>query len=208
MGDWLVNIFEWMSDLPAMLAYLTIFSISYLENVIPPVPGDMIIVFGGYMAGLGLLNPWAVVGLSTIGGILGFMTMFAIGVRVGTGLLDPNRFKWLPKQRILLVKSKLERWGFGLVAANRFLSGLRSVISLAVGMAHMPVRPTLIWCSISALVWTGLITAAGFYVGENWEVVGEYLRGYGVIITSIIVLFWLIQGIRYLIQRKKNNSTN
>jgi membrane protein DedA with SNARE-associated domain len=207
MGDWLVNIFEWMSDLPAMMAYLTIFGISYLENVIPPVPGDMIIVFGGYMAGLGLLNPWAVVGLSTLGGILGFMTMFAIGVRVGTGLLDPDRFKWLPKEKILVVKSKLERWGFRLVAANRFLSGLRSVISLAVGMAHMPVRATLIWCSVSALVWTGLITAAGFFVGENWEVVGEYLRGYGVIITGIIVFFWLIQGIRYLIQRKKNNST-
>jgi len=207
MGDWLVNIFEWMSDLPAMMAYLTIFGISYLENVIPPVPGDMIIVFGGYMAGLGLLNPWAVVGLSTLGGILGFMTMFAIGVRVGTGLLDPDRFKWLPKEKILVVKSKLERWGFRLVAANRFLSGLRSVISLAVGMAHMPVRATLIWCSVSALVWTGLITAAGFFVGENWEVVGEYLRGYGVIITGIIVVFWLIQGIRYLIQRKKNNST-
>jgi membrane protein DedA with SNARE-associated domain len=69
------------------------------------------------------------------------------------------------------------------------------------------VRATLIWCSVSALVWTGLITAAGFFVGENWEVVGEYLRGYGVIITGIIVFFWLIQGIRYLIQRKKNNST-
>ena len=193
--------------MPAMMAYLTIFGISYLENVIPPVPGDMIIVFGGYMAGLGLLNPWAVVGLSTLGGILGFMTMFAIGVRVGTGLLDPDRFKWLPKEKILVVKSKLERWGFRLVAANRFLSGLRSVISLAVGMAHMPVRATLIWCSVSALVWTGLITAAGFFVGENWEVVGEYLRGYGVIITGIIVFFWLIQGIRYLIQRKKNNST-
>ena len=122
MGDWLVNIFEWMSDLPAMMAYLTIFGISYLENVIPPVPGDMIIVFGGYMAGLGLLNPWAVVGLSTLGGILGFMTMFAIGVRVGTGLLDPDRFKWLPKEKILVVKSKLERCGFRLVAANRFLS--------------------------------------------------------------------------------------
>ena len=121
--------------------------------------------------------------------------------------MDPDRFKWLPKEKILVVKSKLERWGFRLVAANRFLSGLRSVISLAVGMAHMPVRATLIWCSVSALVWTGLITAAGFFVGENWEVVGEYLRGYGVIITGIIVFFWLIQGIRYLIQRKKNNST-
>ena len=207
MGDWLIDIVEWMSDLPPILAYLTILSISYLENVVPPVPGDMIIVFGGYMAGLGLLSPWIVVGLSTVGGIAGFMSMYAIGYRVGTGLLEPNHYIWLPKKKILYVKTKLERWGFRLVAANRFLSGLRSVISLAVGMAHMPKRRTLLWCSFSAFVWTSLITAAGFFVGENWEVVGEYLRGYGMLITSIIALYVLIQGIIYLFRLKKNTST-
>ena len=207
MENWLIEIVDWMAGLPPMMAYLAIFGISYLENVVPPVPGDMIIVFGGYMAGLGLLNIWVVIGLSTVGGVLGFMTMYAIGFRVGTGLLDPDRYRWLPKDKIRTVKGKLEKWGFRLVAGNRFLSGLRSVISLAVGMAHTPVRPTLVWSSVSALVWTALISVAGFFVGENWGVVGEYLRGYGVLITGVIVLFGLFQAIRYLLNRKKKNET-
>lgn len=207
MESWLIDIVDWMSGLPPTMAYLAIFGISYLENVVPPIPGDMIIVFGGYMAGLGLLSPWIVVGLSTVGGTLGFMTMYAIGFKVGTGLLDPDRYKWLPKEKIQVVKSKLETWGFRLVAANRFLSGLRSVISLAVGMAHMPFRSTVLWSTASAFVWTALISAAGFFVGENWGVVGEYLRGYGVLITGIIVLFGLFQGIRYLLKRKKDDRT-
>ena len=203
MGEWVIDIVEWMSGLPPMLAYLAIFSISYLENVLPPVPGDMIVVFGGYMAGLGLLNLPLVIVLSSLGGILGFMTMYGIGYKVGSGLLEPEKYKWLPKDNIRLVLAKFDVWGFRLIAANRFLSGLRSVISLAVGLAHTSARPTLLWCSVSAVVWTALIAVAGFFVGENWEVVGEYLRGYGVVITIIIILFGLFQGIRHLLRHKK-----
>ena len=136
------------------------------------------------------------------------MTMYAIGYRVGNGLLDPNRYRWLPESKLDTARSKLDRWGFLLVAANRFLSGLRSVISLAVGMAQMDVTKTSIWCTVSALVWTSLIVGAGFYLGDNWEVVGGYLQTYGAIVTAIIVLFAVIQGIRYLLRAKKIKSTS
>ena len=42
-----------------------------------------------------------------------------------------------------------------------------------------------------------------FFVGENWEVVGEYLRGYGVGITAVIVLFGAYQAIKYVLNLKK-----
>ncbi len=208
MGDVLIDIVDWMSSLPPFMAYLTILVVAYLENVIPPVPGDMLVVFGGYMAGLGLLNPWLVVLLATIGGSLGFLTMYGIGYKVGQGLMDPHRYRWLPKQKFEVVKGQLQKWGFKLVAANRFLSGLRSVISLTVGMAHMSFNQTAFWCSVSALVWTALITTAGFYVGENWGVVGEYLRGYGTAVTSVILLFVAFKGIRYNMDRKRKEIGN
>ena len=142
MGDVLIAIVDWMASLPAFWVYSIIFVVAWLENVVPPIPGDMVVVFGGYMAGVDLLNAPLVVALATIGGTLGFMSMYAVGHRVGTGLLDPGRFRWLPKKRILRVREKLGQRGFVLVAANRFLSGLRSVISLTVGMSHMPAGLT------------------------------------------------------------------
>ena len=71
MAEIFTGLVEWMSALSPVATYLTILSVAYLENVLPPVPGDMIVVFGGYMAGLGVLNPWVVIGLATIGGTLG-----------------------------------------------------------------------------------------------------------------------------------------
>lgn len=206
MGDVLLNMVDWMAGLPPFLAYCTILGVAYLENVIPPIPGDMIVVFGGYMAGLGLLNPWLVVLLSTIGGSLGFMTMYLIGFKIGNGLMDPDRYTWLPKSKMETAKSKLDRWGFHMVAANRFLSGLRSVISLTVGMGQMDLTKTTLWCTLSALVWTAFIAGAGYYVGDNWEIVGSYLRTYGTVVTVIIVVFGLLQGIRYLFRVKKGKT--
>lgn len=208
MGDNLADIVEWMAGLPPILAYLTILGVSYLENIVPPIPGDMVVVFGGYMAGLGLLSPWLVIGLSTLGGSLGFLTMYAIGYRLGRGVLDPERYKWLPKSHIFTVRGKLEDWGFWLIALNRFLSGLRSVISLTVGMAQMSFRKTALWCTVSAFVWTSAISGAGFYIGENWEIVGEYLRTYGLIVIVLLMLFAIVQFGRYSLRSRKERAGN
>ena len=205
MGELLADIVEWMSSLPPVLAYLTILSVAYLENVLPPIPGDMLVVFGGFMAGQGTLSPWGVVALATLGGGLGFMSMYAIGYRVGHGLLDPDRYRWLPKRRILKVREHLQRWGFSLVLANRFLSGLRSVISLTVGMAHKSIPRTTVYSFISAFVWVMLLTWSGVYVGENWTVVGEYLRTYGAVVTALIGIFVAIRVLLYLNRRKKTS---
>ena len=42
--------------------------------------------------------------------------------------------------------------------------------------------------TLSALVWTTLITYLGYLVGDNWTVVEEYLRTYGLIISGILLL--------------------
>ena len=60
MGEVLTDIVEWMSSLPVLWAYFSILVIAYGENVVPPIPGDMIIVFGGYMRGMGRLEMLAV----------------------------------------------------------------------------------------------------------------------------------------------------
>lgn len=201
MGDVLLDIVEWMTTLPPVWAYGIILGISWLENVVPPIPGDMVVVFGGYMAGLDLINAPAVVVLATLGGTLGFMSMYAIGHRVGAGLMDPDQYRWLPKKRIGRVRQRLQRQGFFIVAANRFLSGLRSVISLTVGMAHMDIAKTWLWSAISSLAWCTLLTVAGVIVGENWEVVSGYLQAWGGIILALVVIFAIIQWVLYLRSR-------
>jgi membrane protein DedA with SNARE-associated domain len=191
IADLVSDFVTWMEALPPLWAYCIVLVIAYGENVVPPIPGDLIVVFGGYLAGLGQLHLGVVVLLSTIGGALGFMSMYAIGYRLGEAVLDPDRLRWIPQEQIDKAQRWIQRWGYGVVAANRFLSGARSVISLTVGMARMSPGWTAWWCTVSAAVWTALIAYAGYAVGENWRVVVEYLRLYGRFVLAVLFLIAL-----------------
>ena len=203
MVDFLTDILTWMESLPPALMYLTVLVIAYGENVLPPIPGDMVVVFGGYLAGKTALSLAGVIALSTIGGAAGFMTMFYLGRRIGGAVRDPHKYRWLPKDQIATGQRWLSKWGYGLIAANRFLAGTRSVISLVAGMAHLPTRPVLLASSISAAIWCGLIAWLGFVIGDNWEVAGEYLSVYGQTVTWIIVGIAALYVLRRLTRRRK-----
>ena len=206
MFDWLNDFSTWMSALPPLWAYVTILVIAYGENVLPPIPGDMVVVFGGYLVGLGQLDFGLVVLLSTVGGALGFMTMYALGRRLGHVVHDPSRLRWLPKEQVEKVDQWLGRWGYGVVAANRFLSGARSVIALAVGVAEMDMRTTFICATFSALLWTALIVYAGYAVGDNWTVIGEYLRKYGRFVISLLIVVALVQAGRWWYRQRRRGG--
>ena len=206
MEQLLQDFIAWMSDVPPLWAYGIILLIAYGENVVPPIPGDLIVVFGGYLVGLGQLDFFIVVLLSTLGGALGFMTMYSLGIKLGRAVLDPNRFRWIPQAQIEKVQQWLLKWGYGVVLANRFLSGARSVISLTVGMAHMNAWKTTVFATISAAVWTLLITYAGYKVGENWEIVVEYLRQYGRVVLGVLALIVVVQVLRHVVQKRRDRE--
>jgi membrane protein DedA with SNARE-associated domain len=203
--DWLADLTQWALHVSPLWVYVALFLIAYGENVVPPIPGDLFVVFCGYLAGRGVLDLAWVVILSTVGGAGGFMTMYALGYRIGKAVLDPNRLRWLPKRRIYQVQRWMQRWGYGIVAANRFLSGTRSVISLTVGMAHMHPGKTALLATLSALVWTLLIAYLGYAIGENWPIVQEYLRLYGWIVLGILFAVALGVGIRRWLKRQRSH---
>lgn len=206
MAEFVSDFVSWMEALPPLWAYCVVLIIAYGENVVPPIPGDLIVVFGGYLAGLGQLNLGVVILLSTIGGALGFMSMYAIGYQLGEAVLDPDRLRWIPQEQIDKAQRWLQRWGYGVVAANRFLSGARSVISLTVGMARMSPWSTAWWCTFSAALWTALIASAGYAVGENWRTVVVYLRIYGRFILGALVLIGVGLLVRAYWRRQSDNS--
>lgn len=201
MLEGIFDFFAWMKALSPVWAYLTLLVIAYGENVLPPIPGDVVVVFAGYMASFGQLHLGVVILLSTIGGALGFMTMYAVGYQLGRAILNPNRLRWLPRQGFNRAQRWIHQYGYGVIAANRFLSGARSVISLTAGMFRMDTLRTAWWCTVSALLWTGLISYAGYAVGENWDLVVRYLRAYGRTVLILLILLAVGFGVRWYRRR-------
>ena len=134
------------------------------------------------------------------------MSMFYPGWRAGNAAVDPKRMRWLPKAQVQKARVWLQKYGYGLIAANRFLAGMRSVIALSAGIARMRPWPVCFYATLSATVWTVLIAYLGYMVGDNWQIIGEWLRLYGRITFWIMAASLAVYWTWRWNQRRKTES--
>ena len=198
---------EWLAGLPVGGIYLVLLAVSYLENVVPPVWGDTLVVLCGWLVGIGTLEFVPTVAVASLGGALGFATVYAIGRGLGDAVDDPARLRWIPRAPVESARAWLTRWGQGVVLANRFLSGARSVISLLAGASRMPVGPTLLWASVSATAWCVLLVAGGMWVGSEWERVLGLLSAYGRLVTVVLAVAAVGAAARWGLRRRGGQET-
>jgi len=195
-----------LANLSDVWIYAAIFLIAYIENIFPPSPSDMVIVFGGSLAGLGQVDLLGALAAATLGSTLGFATMFGIGHWFGVKILESGRLRFLPKESIDKVEGWFRRYGYGIIIANRFLAGTRAVVSFFAGMSHLRFIYTLPLCFVSALVWNSILVLAGNSLGKNWQKIGVYLTAYSQTVTAILVVVVLFLVGRYLFGRTKKSS--
>jgi membrane protein DedA with SNARE-associated domain len=189
MEAWVESAVEHVGQWPPALAYAVLALSAFLENVVPPVPGDLVVVLSAYLAGRGALE-WLPVYIATCaGGTAGFATMYWIGRRQGRRfLLGRGRERVFSADHLERAEGWLARHGVWLILANRFLSGIRSVIALAAGTGGMGWRPLLLCGAVSMLLWNGALLYAGLSVGQNWELVTEWIGRYNRVVVSLLVL--------------------
>lgn len=202
MLELLNEVVAWMRALPPVGVYAVVLVVAYLENLVPPIWGDSVVVFGGYLVGLDAVGFVPMVAVATLGGTLGFMTMYGLGWRFDERVWDEGRLAWIPRGPVARVQRWMRKWGYGLVLANRFVSGARSVVPLVVGSARMPVGPTAACATVSALVWCLLLVWGGYVLGDQWERVGDYLQTYGKVVSGILATVALAWGARWLWRRR------
>ena len=193
---------DWLAGLPPEAVYAVLLGVSYLENLVPPIWGDTLIVLCGWLVGIGALSFTPTVVLAALGGSLGFLTLYAVGRRLDAAVADPTRLRWIPRGPLAAAERWLQRWGMGVVAANRFLAGGRSVISLLAGASRLPLAATALWATVSAVLWSGLLVAAGAWVGAEWDVVLDVLATYGKAVTAVVAVAVTVAGVRWLRARR------
>jgi membrane protein DedA with SNARE-associated domain len=175
----LINeIHGWLSGLQPGAVYAVLFAIAYFENLVPPVPGDVATVVAGMVAAAGAVSLPVVVVLAGLAGGLGFVTLYLVGRKFDDLLDDPRRLRWLPRGDIRRAEEKVARFGYAVVAVNRFLPGLRAVISVTVGMSHLAAGPVAVLATASATVWAALIAYMGYALVDNRETLARLTGGF------------------------------
>ena len=218
-----MEISEFISSLPVLIGkavetnqligYGAILLAMFLENLIPPIPSELIMPLGGFYVSQGQLDFFPVVLVGLIGTVVGALPWYGIGRLVNEERIEKlleNKGRWLGINPQGLARSRkwFNKYGISLVFWGRLVPGIRTLISVPAGVELMPMTPFLIWTTAGSLIWILFLTITGFYLGDNYTNIATWISPFSSIFKAIIVsiiVFTLINFIYKTIRKLINN---
>ncbi len=184
----------------------------FLENIIPPIPSEIIMPLGGFFVYREKLNFFILVFWGLFGTILGSLPWYYLGKLVNekklTKFLD-KRGKYIGITSEDLAKSKrwFDKYGVSLVFWGRLVPGIRTLISVPAGMELMPIRKFLIWTTLGSLIWVAILTYAGFILGDNWQMIESYLDQIKYVVKPLLIIIFLYLLFKFVLKVYNRNRT-
>lgn len=184
--------------------YLLILGILLLCGLGIPIPEDITLFAGGLLAYYGMADVWGMIAISLFGVMAGDSFIFYLGSKYGRSLTQKGVFKrLLPEERLNHVGGLLRERGNKLIAAARFMPGLRAPIFFTAGTLHLPFRIFFLYDGGAALVSVPAIVGAVYLFGDEIDTVVRVIQRveHGIIgvIFSVILFF----GVKWYLKRRK-----
>ena len=202
----------WVLIIMAKFGYLGIIFAMFAENVFPPIPSELIMPAAGFAVARGDLNLILVILAGTLGSVIGALPLYYLG-----RLLNEDRLMVFTQKygKYVFVKPSdiqsssvwFDKHGSKAVFFGRMVPGIRSFISIPAGMSKMPILPFLAFTALGSSIWTSLLTIAGYYFGENYEVIETMLAPYSkgfLLLAVVIIIAWFMKR-RLMARRNINN---
>ena len=185
------------------IAYFVICFAMFLENIIPPIPSEIIMPLGGFFVYQGNLNFYILVIFGLIGTVLGALPWYYLGKFLNERKLSnfiESKGKFLGITSKDLKRSKLwfDKYGVSLVFWGRLIPGIRTLISVPAGIELMPLKKFLVWTSLGSLIWVILLTLSGYLFGENYKMIELYIDNFKVFVKPILIITLVFFIFKYL----------
>ncbi len=153
--------------------YLGIFVLMVVENLIPPIPSELIMGLGGLAIARGDMAFAPLLFWGTAGATLGNYVLFLVADRLGYERLRPlvaNWGRWLTLDWNDVEKAGhfLRRHGHWIVMVLRFMPMFRTVISIPAGLAHMGHLRFLAFTAVGAGIWNLILIWGGLWMGQTF----------------------------------------
>ena len=188
--------FEFIVNIVQQGSYGGVFLLMALENLFPPIPSELIMPLAGFAAARGDMNVVLVVLAGTLGSVIGALPWYYAGKRFGLDRIKRlasrhGRWMTVSPDDVDTAMHRFERHGRAVVFFGRLIPAIRTLISVPAGINRMHMAPFLTFSIAGSLLWTGVLTAAGYVLNSQYERVAEYLdpvsKGVLILIVGIYV---------------------
>ena len=131
--------------------------------------------------------------------------LFLVGRYLGRRFFIRKDFFMFKKEDIIRAENWLRKYGYFLILINRFLPGIRSVISITGGISGLRATRVIIFSLISCALWNFIWISIGYTLGNNWETAEKMISAifarYNMTIFILFAGFILFLVIKKIIKR-------
>lgn len=195
-----------MSNLPVLIihlisqmGYLAIFILMTLESALLPIPSEVTMPFGGFLAQQGQLNFWLVVLIGALGNLTGSLIAYAIGFFLEESLIlrlikQYGKFVLISEDEYKIAVRWFGKYGNPIAFFSRLLPAVRTFISLPAGLAEMNLLQFSFFTFVGSFLWSAVLTWIGFSLGKNWNSLEPIFKKFQYAIIAVVVLavLWYI----------------
>ena len=156
-----------IQELARLYGYWAVFLGIAVENMGIPLPGETIVIVGGFLAGSGELSYWGVLGSAIAGAVLGDNFGYWVG-RFGSWalLVKIGRIFRLQEQQLEQAKDRYSQNAVQAVFWGRFVTLLRIFAGPLAGITQMPYKTFLLCNFGGAAVWATTIVSIAYFLGK------------------------------------------
>ncbi|MFA5270398.1 MAG: VTT domain-containing protein [Patescibacteria group bacterium] len=198
--DWFSG--ENLIELIKAIGYLGVFGIVFAESGLFIgffLPGDSLLFTAGVLASQGYLQIGALLIIIFVGAVVGDNVGYAFGKTVGPKLFKREDSLLFHKKNLIRAHNFYEQYGPMTVVMARFIPIIRTFVPIVAGIGRMNYRIFVLYNVLGGLLWTLLMTLAGYYLVKIIPGISDYIHliVIGIIVVSFIPPVWHLIRERY-----------
>jgi membrane protein DedA with SNARE-associated domain len=188
----------WVTQLPETAVYAVLMALSAIENIFPPVPADVAVVFGAFLAQRGVTDAPILGILCWLANTVSSAGMYFYARRHGRRFFARGwRRALMPPEAIADLERIYARHGVYGIFISRFLPGVRAAVTPFAGVVGMSPLRALVPAAAASAIWYVVLVGFGSFLGLNWDaaraMVDDANRVLGILSAVVIaaIVYWL-----------------
>jgi len=175
--------------------YSALFGSMVIEQFVPPLAGEPILLGAGALAGTGRFSLWLAAVLALAGTVGGDLVWFEVGRRGGQQVLKRLcRFSIEPDTCVRRGQDTFARHGASALLIAKFVPGLNSIGQPLAGALGMPRWRFVIFDVAGAVLWVGLYVGVGYALHDQLAraaLLADRLGGWAIVIIAGAVALYV-----------------
>ena len=162
------------------------------------LPGDSLLFLTGLFVAQNFIKQpiWLVTLVLVVMAVVGNLCGYWIGRLAGPKLFDKPDSRFFKKEYVDKTHVFFEKYGARAIILARFVPIVRTFITAIAGVAKMDFRKYAIYSTIGGVLWAGIITLAGYYLG-NFTIIKDNIEIVLILVVLISIIPIIIEYIKH-----------